>query len=385
MHNNQERVLILSSVASMIEQFNMSNISILQSLGYDVEIACNFKTGNSMPQEQIDKFKIMLQKLHIKYYQIDFSRDIFNVRDNIKAYCQVKKLLLDSQKQNIYKFIHCHSPIAGVIGRLAAHKCNTKVLYTAHGFHFYKGAPLHNWLIYYPIERYLSKWTNTLITITQEDYKRAKNFKQEHLKYIPGVGIDIEKFSNSTNNIRLTREKLQIPPDALVLLSVGELNKNKNHCIIIKAISLLNKTNIYYLICGQGEQEQTLINTAKDLGISKNVRLLGYIEQIEKIYQLSDIFILPSKREGLSVALLQAIASGLPCIASNIRGNVDVITSGYNGFLVENSNEYEYAECIEKLTDNILYNRMSKNIQKSSNKYSLSNINVMMKNIYKQM
>ena len=149
----KEKALILASVASMIDQFNMSNIDILLSLGYEVHVACNFEQGNTCTKDKINQLKNKLEELNVKYYQIDFTRSVYNIFQDIKAYKQVKKIMVE----NKYKFIHCHSPIGGVIGRLVCKNTKTKCIYTAHGFHFYKGAPLLNWLIYYPIEKWLSR------------------------------------------------------------------------------------------------------------------------------------------------------------------------------------------------------------------------------------
>ena len=165
-----KKVLMLASVASMIDQFNMQNISLLQEQGYEVHVAANFEQGSTSSKERVEQFKKELKEKNVLYFQIDFSRNVSNIPQNIKAYKQIKKLLVN----NKYEFIHCHSPIGGVCGRLAAKVTNTKVIYTAHGFHFYKGAPKFNWMIYYPIEKVLSYITDVLITINKEDYELAK-------------------------------------------------------------------------------------------------------------------------------------------------------------------------------------------------------------------
>ncbi|WP_349763459.1 glycosyltransferase family 4 protein [Fusobacterium sp. SYSU M8D902] len=357
----KEKVLMLASVASMIDQFNIPNIKLLQNMGYEVHVACNFEKGSSCSNERVQTLKKILEELKVKYYQIDFERNILKIINNIKAYKQVKKILLE----NKYKFLHCHSPIGGVVGRLAGYKTQTKVIYTAHGFHFFKGAPLINWLLYYPIEKYLSKYTDVLITINKEDYKRAKTFHAKKVEYIPGVGIDVEKIRSIKVDKEAKRKELGLTKENIVLLSVGELNKNKNHSIVIKALAKINNPNIYYLICGQGKLKEELIKLAKDLKIEKNVKLLGFRKDVYEIYKISDIFIFPSKREGLSVALMEAICCDLPIICSNIRGNNDLVENGKNGFLVKVIEKNEY---IEKI-------KLSKNLEKSTEKI-LAKINI---------
>lgn len=343
----KEKVLILASVASMIYQFNIPNIKLLQEMGYEVHVACNFEKGNSCSLEKIQGLKNLLENMQVKYYQINFERNILKVFSNFSAYQDVKKIL----EKNKYKFLHCHSPIGGVIGRITGHLTETKVIYTAHGFHFFKGAPLINWLIYYPIEKYLSKFTDILITINKEDYERAKTFFSKRVEYIPGVGVDIEKIRNIQVNKELKRKELGLTLDNKVLLSVGELNKNKNHEVIIKALSKLNNPNIHYLICGQGNLKGYLEKLIKKLNLENNVKLLGFRKDIYEIYKISDIFVFPSKREGLSVALMEALVCELPVICSDIRGNRDLVRENKNGMLVKNKkNDYEIKikEIIEK-------------------------------------
>ena len=216
-----KRMLMLASVASMIDQFNMPNIELLQEMGYEVHVACNFEKGSTCTDEKVLELKKKLKQLHVRFFQIDFERNVMKLNQDLKAYKQVLKLA----RKYHYTFIHCHSPIGGVVGRLVGHKTNTKVIYTAHGFHFYEGAPLLNWLIYYPIEKLLSRFTDVLITINQEDYHRAKSkFHAKRVEYVPGVGIDIKRFQNVKVDILQKRKELGIRSKDIVLLSVGELN-----------------------------------------------------------------------------------------------------------------------------------------------------------------
>lgn len=375
----KEKVLILASVASMIDQFNIPNIKLLQNIGYEVHVACNFEKGSSCSFEKIQILKELLKKLNVKYYQINFERNILKIGNNLKVYKEVKNILIE----NKYKFLHCHSPIGGVIGRIAGHKTQTKVIYTAHGFHFFKGAPLINWILYYPIEKYLSKYTDILITINQEDYKRAQTFSAKKVEYIPGVGIDIEKINNIKVSKKEKRAEFDLNEENIILLSVGELNKNKNHSVVIKALAKINDPNIYYLVCGQGNLKGELLNLVKKLDLEKNVKFLGFRRDIYEICKISDIFIFPSRREGLSVALMEAICCNLPVISSNIRGNIDLIKEGENGFLIGNIIE-EYAEKIKfLLTDTKIHlnlERINKEIIKDKD---TKNIERKMMNIYK--
>ncbi len=342
----QKSMLMLASVASMIDQFNMNNIGILLNLGYKVDIACNFEAGNTCSDERIADLKKRLTELGTDYYQIDFVRNVGNLPQFFKALEQVKDLV----RKNGYKFIHCHSPIGGVVGRIVGHECKVKVIYTAHGFHFYDGAPKKNWVIYYPIEKFFSKWTDMLITINKEDFQRArKEFYAGKTVYVPGVGVDLEKFGNhkEIQGRNRIREELGIPEEALFLFAAGELNENKNHKAVIKALSEI-ESKFFFAIAGQGEMRDRLQKVIDECGLSKKVKLLGYRSDIADIYEAADIYVLPSHREGLNVSLMEAMASGLPCACGKIRGNVDLINEN-GGALFEPDNIEDIKEKLEKL------------------------------------
>lgn len=324
-----KKVLVLASVASMIDQFNMPNIELLQSMGYEVHVACNFLRGSTCSSEKIEQLKKTLDNMGVVYFQIDFTRSVMNLRQDYIAYMQVKKILLE----NRYAFIHCHSPIGGVIGRLAGHATKTKVIYTAHGFHFFKGAPLKNWLIYYPIEKICARYTDVLITINKEDFALAqKKMPVKKVCYVPGVGIDLSKIQNIVCDRNEVRKSMDVPEDCILLLSIGELNANKNHQVVLKALAQLNNKNVHYAIAGRGNKKDFLLNLAKELNIENQIHLLGFRTDALQLYKASDLFVFPSFREGLSVSMMEAMASGLPIICSNIRGNIDLVENKVGGF-----------------------------------------------------
>jgi len=287
---------------------------------------------------------------------------------------------------NEYDFIHCHSPIGGVIARLAAHKKKTPVVYTAHGFHFYKGAPLKNWLVYYPIERYLSRFTDVLITINKEDYSRAKKyFRAGRIEYIPGVGLDIGKFRDVVIDRAAKRKEIGVPEDAFVLVSVGELNRNKNHEVIVKALAKLKNKRIYYVICGSGPLEKYLKNLITELCLGRHVKLLGYRADIPDILKAADVFAFPSKREGLGLAALEAMASGLPIITSNVHGIVDYSISGITGFTCKPTDIQGFANAIDVLLkDESLRFRMGAHNQEVVQRFELKKALLLMKKIYRK-
>ncbi len=382
------KVLIVASVASMIDQFNRPNIKLLKELGFDVHVACNFIEGSTCSSDKIQQLKTDLQSDGITFSQVDFARNITRISQNLQAYRQIKQIL----NQEKYDLIHCHSPIGGLLTRIDANKyrkAGTKVIYTAHGFHFYKGAPLKNWLLYFPVEWICSFFTDMLITINKEDFALAKKHMHvKHVTYIPGVGVDLKKFSSNTltNEEKLTiRRSLGIKDNEKMLLSVGELIPRKDHETAIRAIHKLNDKRIKYFICGQGalhDHLQTLIN---DLGLSDNVKLLGFRTDISELCCCADMFVFPSRQEGLPVALMEAMASGLPCVVSDIRGNTDLIDDGKGGFLCKPNDVDGFAQKIKMLlSDRDLSTSMSVYNTNKLKKYDISAINSQMKRIYQK-
>lgn len=379
--DEKPKALIVASVASMIDQFNMQNIELLLEKGYDVDVACNCKEGNTISDERIKALIEKLKLKNVKVYHIPIPRKISNIKGIKTSITEIRKMC----KKNGYTLMHCHSPIGSVVARIAA--CNArkkgmKVIYTAHGFHFYKGAPKKNWLVFYPIEKMCSKLTDVLITINQEDYIFAKkHMKAKKIEYIPGVGIDIKKFNNGEFDRAAKRKELGLDADDIMLLSVGELNQNKNHEVIIKAIGALENQNIHYFIAGKGDKEEFL----KKLAEQKNVKLhlLGYRTDISELYNSADIFVFPSIREGLSVSLMEAMASGLPCIVSKIRGNVDLIEEGKSGYLCNPMNEEKFRKKINELAnDKMKRKEFGKKNQSKAEKYKMEEVLNRTKQIY---
>lgn len=313
-----------------------------------------------------------------RVYPITTSRSPFSV-GNFKAIKQIKKIT----QENYYDIVHCHTPFAAMatrFGCMKARRKGTKVYYTAHGFHFYKGAPIKNWLLYYPVEKICAHFTDVLITINKEDYIFAQNkMKAKCVEYVPGVGIDLDKFGKSSVKKTVKRRELGIPEEAVLLLSVGELNKNKNHEIVIRAIIDMD---VYYVIAGEGELKQYLQSIINMLGVSDNVKLLGYRNDVRELCEIADIFVFPSFREGLPVSVMEAMASGLPIVCSNIRGNIDLVDEN-GGILFEPSDMDSCKLAIEKILLSNLQQLGSYNLEKV-NKFSTKQVNEQMVDIIKR-
>lgn len=319
-----------------------SSLVTARGLGLDVHIACNTMMADK------GLWAADCEQYGVVSHHIDFDRIPYRI-GNFKALHQLRELIRILNPD----IIHCNTPIGGIVGRFAALDKNV-VLYQAHGFHFWRGAPLVNWLLYYPIEKVLSRRTDIILTINHDDRILAQRRMRPRVgvRYVPGVGIRLRNprdcFGASTSFIR---QKLGLSDDAMILLSVGELNANKNHELIIEAMGLMSIRNLHLVILGQGHEAERLTNRAHALGLTSNVHLEGFCSNVDSYYYGADIFVMPSKREGLPVSLMEAMSCGLPCVVSNIRGNRDLIEDGENGFLCDVTAS-SFSTAIRRLVDN---------------------------------
>ena len=328
-----KKALMYASVASMIQQFNMDNIRLLIDCGYQVDVACNMEVGSTISDEKIAAMKKHLEDEGVKVYHIPVPRKITAVGNIFSSLSQTKKLM----NENGYDLIHCHSPIGGMVcriaNRLSRYYKKSKMIYTAHGFHFFRGAPKINWLMFYPVERICALLTDVLITINKEDYARAKKFRLKKngiVEYVPGIGINPDKLSAFPEKREEICTSLGIPTSSILMLSVGELNDNKNQGCVVAALPSLPE-NYHYLICGQGPNKDALEAMAEQSGCAHRLHVLGYRDDVPSMLKSCDMFIFPSKREGLSVALMEAMSCGMICFVSDIRGNSDLISDGAGG------------------------------------------------------
>ena len=223
------KILYVTTVGATMGFFK-DFIKQLLDAGHTVDIACNDKAW-SAPD--------CYREWNCKIHQIDCSRSPLSI-SNLKAVKQIKALVTE----NNYDIVHCHTPVAAICARAACRKLRksgkVKVIYTAHGFHFFKGAPKKNWLMFYPFEWLCAHWTDVLVTINKEDYALAREkMHAAKVEYVPGVGVNIAKFASAEADRAMKRKEIGVPDDAFLLLSVGELNANKNHESVLRAIAKL--------------------------------------------------------------------------------------------------------------------------------------------------
>lgn len=361
---SKKKALLVTTVSGFVPQFEMGNVAILKELGYEVHYASNFHN----PSYGTDNKR--LDGTGIICHQIDFERSPFN-KKNIQAY----KQLVNIMKEEKIDLVHCHTPMGAALARFAAKKCGIRnVIYTAHGFHFFKGASIKNWLIYYTVERFLSGFTDTQICINMEDYNNAKKFKAKNVEYIAGVGIDVAGIKESSRiseeEKNTLRKELGIKDTDKVLITAGEMIERKNQQFLLDVIKCIKdraNINIKLIICGHGRLEEYLKEKVSKLEIGDNIVFTGYRTDIYKLLGLSEVFLFSSLQEGLPVAVMEAMAVGLPVICSNVRGNADLLDNDKGGYVVSSFDVSKWADVIYSLLIN-------KNKLKSFGEYNMTRI-----------
>lgn len=375
-----DNALIVTTISGFVPHFEMNNVKILQNMGYVIHYASDFNN----PVYECNKGE--LYQMGIKLHQIDIKKSPKCVYSNIKAIYELAHIIDD----NNITLIHCHNPMGGVAARVAARISRKKprVIYTAHGFHFYKGAPVINWIAYYPVERILARWTDVVVTINREDYILSGKF---HLKrdgfvvHINGVGIDMDKFNADKENQIVKRKKLGIPDNAFHIVTVAELNSNKNQAAIINAIELMNNPDIHYTICGDGPERKHLIDIINEKNLENQVKLLGYRQDVAEILKTADVFAFPSKREGLGLAAIEALACGVPVVASDNRGTREYIKNKINGILCHTDSIEDYTDAFNRLYQDREYRlKLASECRNSVEEYDYRKIINVMKIVYQR-
>lgn len=369
MSKGVKKVLFTSHTANF-SKFNRPFMRLLKEQGYEVHYA-------SMGEEEVKDCD--------KHFTIPFERSPFKL-NNLRAIRQLKKII-DTEN---YDLIHTHTPMGSVVTRLAAkqaRKRGTRVIYTAHGFHFFKGASIVNWLTYYPVERYMARHTDTLITINKEDYERAKKSFKTEVKYVPGVGIDEKKFNFKMTKAEKNklRESLGLKPDDFVMIYPAELSKRKNQLWLISAVAKLitEDDQIHLLLPGQDSLNGECSSLARKLGVDRNVHFLGYRRDMQQLMKISNLAVSASLQEGLPVNIMEALSAKLPVIATNCRGNRDLINE-YSGFLIERNATEQLQQSILKVrNDERVTQTLTDAGHLSIHKYLIENVLDDMASIYR--
>lgn len=375
-----KKVLFVTTISGFLPQFEKNDAKILKEMGFEIHYASNFTN----PIYTFDREELLTQG--IITHQIDIEKSPTKFVKNQRTIKQIKTII----DENNIDMVHCHNPMGGVTARMAAAISHRKpyVIYTAHGFHFYKGAPLLNWILFYLAERILAHLTDQIITINREDYLRAERFhlkKGGKVSQIHGVGVDKNRFAPKKQINQEKRKELGIPQDAFHIVTAAELNHNKNQKVIIEAVAKLKNPKIHYSICGKGTNEAVLRALIREHHLEQQVHLLGYRMDMPEVLQTADCFAFPSYREGLGIAAIEALLCEVPLIAADNRGTREYAKEGKNALICHAGDIEAFAEAIRKLyTDTILRIEFSSVCRKSAQPFTIEEVEKTMKSIYKE-
>lgn len=365
-----KKILYVTTVSSTVNAFLVPHIKMLIENGYKVD--CAFSINKPLDNS--------LVKLGVNQYEIPFSRNPLGV-GNVKAFNE----LLEIQRRNEYDIIHVHTPIAALYGRLLKLKFpSLRTIYTAHGYHFLKGGSKLGWLLYYPIEKVMARFTDVIININEEDYEITKDkLRPKKCYLLNGVGIDLGKYKKlSEEEISEKKKELGLSDSDFIVLMIAELNKNKNHIQLINAMEILNKKypNIKAICIGDGDMMDILNEQITSRYLQNNIFMLGYREDVNKLINIPDIGILLSYREGLPRNIMEFMACGRKIVATDIRGCRDLVCNESVGTLVDVGDYEGTARAIEKY---YLLNDKNFNISDEIYKYDITNVNKELSNIYR--
>ncbi|NCB48495.1 MAG: glycosyltransferase family 1 protein [Clostridia bacterium] len=366
-----KKVLVVTSTDNMISQFLIPHIQDMQKMGATVECACN--ETDFFFETLKNEYGFTMHKLDIPRKPLSFK--LFRAKD------ELVKLI----KKNKYDLIHCQQPVGGVLARMAGHQCKVPVLYIAHGFHFFKGAPLQNKLIYKTIETEMAKKTDALVTMNEEDFSSAKKMKAKKIYKINGIGVDLDKYKlNEELDEVAFRKSLGVEKDDFLILSVAEFTINKNIISIIKAIEDNPNKKIKLILCGRGELQERLKEYVNSHNLQDRVLFLGYRNDISNCIQVSNAVILVSFREGLPKSFLEAMSVGKPLIGSDIRGIKDLIGNNEGGVLIDPYDVATIKNAIQKLyEDKTLCKKFGERNKEFVKNYSIDVVLEQMREIYK--
>lgn len=372
-----KKILLVANIYRHFTAFHMPWIKYLQEKGYVVWIAASDVSGG----------KKDLETQGINCVDISFSRKLISL-NTFKSIFELKKLM----KQYSFLLIHVHTPIASFLTRYVAHRCNQqKILYTAHGFHFslktsWKSIP------FFWAEKIAVSWTDGIIVINEEDREIANKLgyvENKNLFFTHGVGVNLSEHQTMENKTVRNNvfDELNISSDSHVLLAVGDLNLNKNQMMLLEAMGEIidGKRKVHLLIAGEGDMLRQLTKRAEALQISDYVHFLGFRKDIPMLMLASDLLVHASRREGLPRCIMEAMASGLPVVATDVRGSSDLVSDGENGFLVRLGDIAGMASAVISILENSgLRKAFSSEARKKIENYSDDIVKQELISIYKR-
>lgn len=361
------KLLIAATIEMTVKKFFLPYGDHFRSIGWHVDCISN---PEDLPFEECEEH--FDNRLFISW-----TRNPFNITNYCRPLRQIRKLLAEG----CYDIVHVHTPVAAFLTRIAfaelKNRTGVKIVYTVHGFHFYKGAPLLNWILYFPIEKWLSRYTDVLITINKEDYDSAvqNSFKAGKICRIPGVGVDLSKFIVPTaEEKQILRQRHGWKREHFLLLFAGDYNKNKNQKFLIEAMKKIVKRDhsVMLLLAGAGPDKAALEKLIRDRGLADNIFILGFRKDMPEIIAMSDVGVSASIREGLPLNIIETLACGVPVVASDNRGHREIIRDGINGYLYQTGEMDTFVDHVLRLRSNSeIYMEIASGCRATVEKYSL--------------
>lgn len=373
-----KKALLLAPMGSVHRRFNKANIDALHALGYEVELCANFENGEG-PEIHNQKYINECKDNGIAVHSIPFARH--SLTGCLRCMPQLRSLLAN----NKYDIVHAHTETGGLLLKFAhSVKRNSKFIYTPHGMSFWKGSSIRSQLVYKPLERWICSGMDMNLGMNREEVDCLERWNKNSATYIHGIGLNVSRMQSPVRIRIEVRREFGLSELDKFIVSIGELDDNKNHITVIRALAQLGRSDFKYVVCGVGPNKELLLEEATKLGVKNNVLLVGYRSDVPDILNAADIFVFPSYHEGMPVSALEAMACGLPIICSEIRGNVDIIREGDNGYLFQPSDVETLARKLEYLLDDAEKRKVMGLKNKENVKdFSLESVTEELKRIYK--
>lgn len=314
------RLLIVTTVPATIDAFLAPYVAHFNASGWEVDVA----TADG-------PLSALVVGASSAIHRIPWSRRATDLSGVARAIRMVRRIVRDGR----YDIVHVHTPIAASVTRSAigtiAPSRRPAVVYTAHGFHFQPGSPLRKRLLPQVVEWLGGRCTDRLIVINEADQKTAEQLRlvrPGRVVCMPGIGIDLSWYDTTPELImragRVRTELKLAPHDSLIVL-VGELSSRKGQTRAIEALARLGRDDVHLALAGDGPLRAALEAQVNELGLTDQVHLLSHVADVRPLVLASRAMTLPSHREGLSRAVLEALALGVPVVGSDIRGIADSV------------------------------------------------------------
>ncbi len=338
-------LLIVATVAGTIQAFLTPYATHFRGVGWRVEAAANGASSNPSLTAAFDRV-----------HELPLTRSLRDVRGMQRAWRALEEIL-----ESPPAIVHVHTPIASFLTRLLIRRLPADrrplVVYTAHGFHFHEGGRMLTNAVFRTAERLAGRWTDRLIVINDEDETAARRYRivsERRLVRMPGIGLDTERYSPSAVDAEAAarlRYDLAIPAGAAIFAIVGELNRNKRPTDAIAAIAEMRDATAQLVFAGRGPARVALEAYSREAGVADRVHFLGEVPDVRPIVLAATALLLLSKREGLARSVMEALALGVPVIASTARGNRQLVADDA-GLLIETGDVRGLAEAMDWMLDN---------------------------------